>query len=65
MVAGGGFYFVCVLSHVSNLRLINSLLIIILLLPPPWALRKPHRTRLLLRFIQSTVIVLIFPNFLQ
>ena len=37
--AGGGFYFVCVLWHVSNLRLIHGLLIIILLLPPPWALR--------------------------
>ena len=30
VVAGGGFYFVCVLWHVSNLRLINSLLVIIL-----------------------------------
>ena len=46
VVAGGGFYFVCVLWHVSNLRLLNSLLIIVLLLLPPWALRKPHRTRL-------------------
>ena len=46
VVAGGGFYFVCVLWHVSNLRLINSLLIIILLLPPPSALRQPHRSRL-------------------
>ena len=39
VVAGGGFYFVCLLWHVSNLRLIHGLLIIILLLPPPWALR--------------------------
>ena len=46
VVAGGGFYFVCVLWHVSNLRLINSLLIIILLLPPPSALRQPRRSRL-------------------
>ena len=46
VVAEGGFYFVCVPWHVSNLRLINSLLIIILLLLPPWALRKPHRSRL-------------------
>ena len=46
VVAGGGFYFVCVLWHVSNLRLLNSLLIIILLLPPPSALRQPRRSRL-------------------
>ena len=46
LVARGVFYFVCVLSHVGNLRLINSLLFIILLLPPPWALRQPHRSRL-------------------
>ena len=46
VVAGGGFYFVCVPWHVSNLRLFNSRLIIILLLPPPWALRHPHRSRL-------------------
>ena len=46
VVAGGGFYFVCVLWHVSNLRLINSLLIIILLLPPPSALCQPHSSRL-------------------
>ena len=45
-VAGGDFYFVCVLSHLSNLRLVNRLLIVILLLPPPWALRKTHCTRL-------------------
>ena len=44
--AGGGFYFVCILLHVSNLRLIHGLLIIILLLSPPWALRRPHRSRL-------------------
>ena len=44
--AGGGFYFVCILWHVSNLRLIHGLLIIILLLPPPWVLRRPHRSRL-------------------
>ena len=43
VVAGGGFYFVCVLWHVSNLRLINSLLIVILL-PLPWALRQSHRS---------------------
>ena len=46
VVAGEDFYFVCVHSHVSNLRLINSLLLIILLPPPPWALRQPHRSRL-------------------
>ena len=46
VVAGGGFYFVCVQWHVSYLGLINSLLIIILLLLPPWALRQPHRSRL-------------------
>ena len=42
----GGFYFVCILWHVSNLRLIHGLLIVILLLSPPWALRRPHRSRL-------------------
>ena len=47
VVAGGGSYFVCVISHVSHLRLIHSLLIIILLLPPPCALRNLLRTRLL------------------
>ena len=41
-----GFYFVCVLWHVSNLRLIHGLLIIIILLSPPGALRRPHRSRL-------------------
>ena len=42
-----GFYLICVLWHVSNLRLIPSLLIIILLLlPPPWAFRQHHRSRL-------------------
>ena len=46
-MAGGGYYFVCVMSHVSNLRLVHSLLIIILLLPPPCALRSLLRTRLL------------------
>ena len=46
VVAGGGFYFVCVLWHVSNVRLIISLLIIILLLPPPSALHQPRRSRL-------------------
>ena len=46
-VAGGGSYFVCVLSHVRHLRLIHSLLIIILLLPPPCALRNFFRTRLM------------------
>ena len=46
LLCGGGFYFVCVLWHVSNLRLIHDLLFIILLLPPPWALRRPHRSRL-------------------
>ena len=48
VVARGGFYFVCVLWHISNLRLINSLLIIVLLLPPPSALRQPRRSRLCL-----------------
>ena len=28
-VAGGDFYFVCVLSHVGNLRLVDRLLIVI------------------------------------
>ena len=46
VVAGGGFYFVCVLWRVSNLSLINSLLLIIILLPPPSALRQPRRSRL-------------------
>ena len=46
-MVGGGSYFVCVISHVSHLRLIYSLLIIILLLPPPCALRNLLRTRLL------------------
>ena len=46
VVAGGGFSFVCVLWHVSNLRLLTSLLIILLLLPPPSALRQPHCSRL-------------------
>ena len=45
VVAGGGFSFVCIHWHVSNLRLVNSLLFIIFLLPPPWALRQPHRSR--------------------
>ena len=45
VVVGGGFYFVCVLWHVSNLRLINSLMIIVPLLPTPWAFRQPHRSR--------------------
>ena len=44
--AGGDFYFVCIRLHVSNLRLIHGLSIIILLLSPPWALRRPHRSRL-------------------
>ena len=47
VVAGGGSYFVCMISHVSHLRLIHSLLIIILLLPPLCALRNLLRTRLL------------------
>ena len=46
-MAGGSSYFVCVISHVSHLRLIHSHLIIILLLPPPCALRNLLRTRLL------------------
>ena len=41
VVAKGGYYFVCVISHVSNLRLVHSLLFIILLLPPLCALRNP------------------------
>ena len=49
VVARGGYYIVCVISHVSNLRLVYSLLLIILLLPPPCALR----TRLL--FADSSV----------
>ena len=44
--AGGGFYFVCILLHVSNLGLIHGLLIINLLLSPPWALRGPRCSRL-------------------
>ena len=47
VVAGGGSYFVCVISHVSHLRLIHRLLRIILLLPPPCALRNLLRTRVL------------------
>ena len=46
VVAGGGFYFVCVLWHVINPRLFNSFLIIIILLPTPSALRQPRRSRL-------------------
>ena len=46
-MAGGGSYFVCVMSHVSHLRLIHSLLIIILLLPPQCALRNLLHTWLL------------------
>ena len=53
VVAGGGYYLVCVISHVSNLRLIHSLLIIILLLPLLCALRNPLRTWLL--FADSSV----------
>ena len=49
VVAGGGYYIVCVISHVSNLRLVHSLLLIILLLLPPCSLR----TRLL--FADSSV----------
>ena len=58
VVAGGGFYFVCVLWHVSNFRLINSLLIIVLLLPTPWL-------TVMLRVIQSTVIVLTLAIFIH
>ena len=57
-MAGGGSYFVCVISHVSHLRLIHSLLIIIFLLPPPCALRNLLRTRL-------PVIVLTLGIFIQ
>ena len=46
VVAGGDFYFVFVLWHVSYLRLFHSLLLIIPLPPPPGALRQPHRSRL-------------------
>ena len=53
VVAGGGYYIVCVISHVSNLRLVHSLQLIILLLPPPCSLRNPLRTRLL--FADSSV----------
>ena len=53
VVAGGGYYIVCVISHVSNLRLVHSLLLLILLLPPLCALRNPLRTRLL--FADSSV----------
>ena len=62
-MAGGSFYFVCVHWYVSNIRLINSLLLIILLLTPPWALRQPRCSRLL-RVIQLTVIVLTLANFI-
>ena len=48
-----GSYFVCVIPHVSNLRLVRSLLLIFLLLPPPCSLRNPLRTRLL--FTDSSV----------
>ena len=53
VVAGGGYYIVCVISHVSNLRLVHSLLLVILLLPPPCSLCNPLRTRLL--FTDSSV----------
>ena len=53
VVAGGGYYIVCVISHVSNLRLVHSLLLVILLLPPPCSLCNPLRTRLL--FADSSV----------
>ena len=56
VVAGGGYYFVCVISHVSNLRLVHSLLIIILLLPPPCALCNPLRTRLLFADFHSMTV---------
>ena len=53
VVAGGGYYIVCVISHVSILRLVHNLLFLILLLPLPCALRNPLRTRLL--FADSSV----------
>ena len=53
VVAGGGYYIVCVMSHVGNLRLVNSLLLIILLLPPPCSLRNPLCPRFL--FADSSV----------
>ena len=43
-MAGGGYYIVCVISHVCNLRLVHSLLLLLLLLPPPCPLRDPLRT---------------------
>ena len=61
VVAGGGSYFVCVISHVSHLRLIHSLLPIILLLPPPCALRNLYCSR----FHPLTVIVLTLDIFIQ
>ena len=48
-MAGGGYYFVCIISHVSHLRLVHSLLIIILLR----VLSASLRTRLL--FADSSV----------
>ena len=56
-MAGGGSYFVCVISHVTHLRLIHSLLIIILLLPPPCALCNILCTRLLFAVSPLPVIV--------
>ena len=67
-MAGGGFYLICVLWHVSNLRLITSLLIIILLLPPPWALRGLSANVTACVYVkgfQSTVIVLILAIFIH
>ena len=53
VVAGGGYYIVCVILHVGNLRLVHSLQLLILLLPPPCSLHNPLRTRLL--FADSSV----------
>ena len=55
-VAGGDFYLICVLWHVSKLRLITSLLIIILLLPPPRALRQRQPLAFMLRVFSRLLL---------
>ena len=55
-MAGGGFYLICVLWHVSKLRLITILLFIILLLPPPWALRQRQPLVFMLRIFSRLLL---------
>ena len=64
VVAGGGFYFVCLLSHVSNLRLI------IVFCSSSSSCRLRGLSACLtahdmLRFIQSTIMVLTLAIFIQ